>query len=363
MWWKRAFLALALIMGSYEVALAQDAGSCIFRLSRSSLVDVRVSYQDASGQQISGTGTGFIVSPAGHVVTNSHVLPEQGTFQNLSIMGAVGSRHAQALPMSIVDRSTVGDLALLMLPNMGAAWAPVVIGQASMVTPGSPVFAMGFPLDADVSIVDGRISSLNATIPSDPRAWWQTSVPLNPGNSGGPVFNAQGVVVAIAVARRRDAQAFNFVIPVDHANTLLALAPVTRGEQAFNNASDCRRMRERITAHEQVFGPFNLRPGEARNIPVRLSQEGAVDVTIERVEPQWAREEDRGREPPGLAVRICSAEMSVDSPCPHSQVGQEGVVRRRLPAGPGTITVFNFTTNPQLAFTARVEMPNSAAEQ
>jgi hypothetical protein len=234
-------IIFCIIYSVWNQASAQGVASCIYNLNRMAIVFIQTEYKDANGNTRSGTGTGFIVSRQGHVVTASHVVPAAGTFTSLRMEGRVGTRFAFPIPLSVVDRNSVADLAMLKLPQLGTEYVPVIVGRSDIVEPGSDLFAMGYPLQSELSITRGVVQNLFATIEGSLQAWWQTDLALNPGNSGGPVFNDHGAVVAIAVARQKDANQISFIIPIDTANALLGLASVTRQQEAFQDPMNCQR--------------------------------------------------------------------------------------------------------------------------
>jgi S1-C subfamily serine protease len=135
------------------------------------------------------TGTGFFVTPAGHVITNAHVVSGCKSVQSASGM----------LTVLAVDEAS--DLALLRTKATPTEVAKVRSGRGPK--PGEAVVAIGFPLTdllgSDPSVTTGVISSL-AGIKND-RRFIQITAPVQPGNSGGPLFGENGTVIGVVVGK------------------------------------------------------------------------------------------------------------------------------------------------------------------
>lgn len=109
-------------------------------------------------------------------------------------------------------------------------------------------------------------------------------------------------------------------------------------------------------------GPVTIPPGETRNFSLDLKHEGPVDLIVQNLVPDWTgREQQRVRwqqagrgNTPEVVVNICSA----TGPCPDGvQKGNAGTLRRHLPSGPATITIFNFGENPAVVFSGIFRYP------
>jgi putative serine protease PepD len=140
-----------------------------------------------------GTGSGFVVSNDGYIVTNAHV-----------VEGANGQIKAKVGDGKTVDAKLVGqdastDLALLKVNATNLK--PLALGDSSTVQVGDPAYAIGNPFGLDRTLTTGVISALQRQI-SSPNGFsidnvLQTDAAINPGNSGGPLFNAQGQVIGV----------------------------------------------------------------------------------------------------------------------------------------------------------------------
>jgi putative serine protease PepD len=140
-----------------------------------------------------GTGSGFVVSDDGYIVTNAHVV--EGA--NGQIKAKVGD--GKTLSAKLVGQDASTDLALLKVDASNLK--PLALGDSSTVQVGDPAYAIGNPFGLDRTLTTGVISALQRQI-SSPNGFsiddvLQTDAAINPGNSGGPLFNAQGQVIGV----------------------------------------------------------------------------------------------------------------------------------------------------------------------
>jgi putative serine protease PepD len=140
-----------------------------------------------------GTGSGFVVSDDGYIVTNAHVV--EGA--NGQIKAKVGD--GKTLSATLVGQDASTDLALLKVD--AGNLKPLALGDSSTVQVGDPAYAIGNPFGLDRTLTTGVISALQRQI-SSPNGFsiddvLQTDAAINPGNSGGPLFNAQGQVIGV----------------------------------------------------------------------------------------------------------------------------------------------------------------------
>jgi hypothetical protein len=191
-------------------------------------VNYRYVTSEGDGEE---SGTGFVISLDGHMLTNAHVVSPRSaglSVQSETITVQVGGLTAQPYEAKVVARDAALDLALLKLPSRldRRPWQAVTVGQPVNLPVGSPLVALGFS-SGDVALVpDGIKTAHNTFVNGELRPWWQTNLALNSGNSGGPIFSELGTVVAIAVARNSGAQLISFVIPISLAAHLLDAANV-----------------------------------------------------------------------------------------------------------------------------------------
>jgi len=176
-----------------------------------------------------GEGSGFIVSPDGYILTNTHVVADADEVT----VRMTDRREYQAKVVGIDKRS---DVAVI---KIDAKNLPVVrIGDPSKLRPGQWVLAIGSPFSFENSVTAGIVSATGRSMPGDDGLvpFIQTDVAVNPGNSGGPLFNLNGEVVGInsqIYSRSGGYMGISFAIPIDVANNvreqLVSTGKVTRG--------------------------------------------------------------------------------------------------------------------------------------
>lgn len=140
-------------------------------------------------EQISGTG--FVISRDGLLITNNHVtFDNKENYKQIIVKVRLGSRYAAPRVATTVGIDRDNDLALLRVTGLEVE-QPVPFGKSVAIQPGSNVVVLGFPLDHDLMIVKGLYSG------ADSKNRWLTDSALNPGNSGGPVFDDAGVAFGV----------------------------------------------------------------------------------------------------------------------------------------------------------------------
>ena len=163
-----------------------------------------------------GTGSGFIISTDGKIVTNAHVVAGAERVK-------VTLKDGRVFDGKVVGRDQVTDVAVV---RVEAQNLPVVqIGDSQRLTPGEWAIAIGNPLGLDNTVTVGIISATGRTstqvgIPDKRVSFIQTDAAINPGNSGGPLLNARGEVIGINTAIRARAQGLGFAIPIHTATRI-----------------------------------------------------------------------------------------------------------------------------------------------
>ncbi|WP_354699155.1 hypothetical protein DSM112329_04863 [Paraconexibacter sp. AEG42_29] len=147
--------------------------------------------QEQSG---SATGTGFVISKDGLIVTNAHVIDGAS-----AIRVKVGDRESAVARVVGVDTST--DIALIKVDTAGASLPTLQLGDSSAVQVGDGTFAIGNPYGLDRTLTTGVVSALHRSI-NAPDGYaisdvLQTDAALNPGNSGGPLLDTAGKVIGV----------------------------------------------------------------------------------------------------------------------------------------------------------------------
>ena len=173
-------------------------------------------------------GSGFIVSPDGYVLTNSHVV--DGADEIL-----VRTSDRREFVATLVGTDKRSDMALLKVDAEGLPVARV--GSSKDLQVGEWVLAIGSPFGFEASATAGIVSAKGRSLPTENYVpFIQTDVAINPGNSGGPLFNLNGEVVGVnsqIYSRTGGFMGLSFAIPIDVAmdvvNQLKTKGKVSRG--------------------------------------------------------------------------------------------------------------------------------------
>ncbi|MCX7700680.1 MAG: trypsin-like peptidase domain-containing protein [Gemmataceae bacterium] len=175
-----------------------------------------------------GTGSGFFVGP-GIVMTNAHVLgmldPNAAKPRRIELVLNSGEAEEAKYPGEVLAVDRENDLALLRISAEGnPAWPqPLTIVDGSSLIETQPVFIFGFPLGSTlgkaITVAESRVSSLRRDATGALNRI-QVNGGMHPGNSGGPVVDAEGNVVGVAVSIIRDTS-INFAVSGERANRFL----------------------------------------------------------------------------------------------------------------------------------------------
>ena len=188
----------------------------------------RFGEQQPPRRTVRSMGSGFIINPAGYIVTNNHVV-EGAT--DIRVKIADGREMAGR----VVGRDPKTDLALVKVEASGLPVIP--LGDSTELQVGEPVMAIGNPFGLEQTVTTGIVSATGRVIGQGPYDdFIQTDASINPGNSGGPLINAQGQAVGINAAifsQTGGSVGIGFAIPIDQAKSvvtqLAASGKVTRG--------------------------------------------------------------------------------------------------------------------------------------
>jgi S1-C subfamily serine protease len=163
-----------------------------------------------------GTGSGFIISSDGRILTNAHVIEGADSVK-------VTLNDGQTYTGKVIGRDTVTDVAVVKIE---AKNLPVVtLGKSENLVPGEWAIAIGNPFGLDNTVTVGIISAIKRSssevgVPNKRVSFIQTDAAINPGNSGGPLLNADGEVIGINTAIRANAQGLGFAIPIETAQRI-----------------------------------------------------------------------------------------------------------------------------------------------
>jgi S1-C subfamily serine protease len=266
-----------------------------------------------------GTGSGFVISPDGHVLTNDHVVSsseitiDEGLRKvtvSLKVSrievcvppdsAAARNSGPACVEASIAATSPDLDLAVLFVTGMNQPYLP--LGDSDVLAPGQPVQALGFPFGntlnigrnslssvvPEITTTAGTVSSLRAN-DSGTRRFVQIDGNVNPGNSGGPLVNKDGFAVGVIQSRLKDATGIAFAIPINQVKDFLEsrgldqLMPTRRVRLGGLHRSDTKALALRLPDGLADVSPGRLRLETARD---------AADVVlrIDRVFSSWTLE-------------------------------------------------------------------------
>lgn len=161
-----------------------------------------------------GLGSGVIISPDGHAITNAHVIQgERAIRATVWLRQPDGSlKRVDIDDVEIEAVSNALDLALIRIKSPdGKPFHVAPVEADDALDAGQRVFAIGNPLGLERTLTEGVVSVPSMQL--DGRAYIQTDTPINPGNSGGPLFNMRGEVVGITNMKITLGENVGFAIP------------------------------------------------------------------------------------------------------------------------------------------------------
>lgn len=174
-----------------DVASTTPSATQVYERDAAGVVSIKVT--DADGGD---SGTGIVLNDEGLILTNNHVISE-GT----SIAVSPGRSTSVSRTASVVGTDPNSDLALIKVNPSGLGLQPLKLASSSSVQVGDPVYALGNPYGLTETLTKGIVSALEREISAPDGATIkdviQTDAPLNPGNSGGPLLNAEGDVIGV----------------------------------------------------------------------------------------------------------------------------------------------------------------------
>lgn len=227
--WQVLWL-LGMSVATHLARAQNDSFQTIDKKSRESIVYIHAEKlpKDGVAAPDETSGTGFIISKSGYVLTNAHLLLKEDDASVVKYEGSVRSRYLPPLPLILVTKDESTDIALFELPDTGVEWKPLTLDLPNIkkdwdkekpMATSSALFTMGFPFQSDLSSATGILSNRVGQ-----RGNWQTTLPINYGNSGSPVFRSDGSVVGIAQGGMDQAQGITYVVPIAYAIPLVSMA-------------------------------------------------------------------------------------------------------------------------------------------
>ncbi|MBE7381746.1 MAG: trypsin-like peptidase domain-containing protein [Leptolyngbya sp. SIO1E4] len=169
-------------------------------------------------ERLRGQGSGFIISPEGDILTNSHVV-------NGADRVTVTLKDGRSFEGIVEGEDSITDLAVVKIDADTDALPVATLGDSNQVQVGDWAIAVGNPLGLDNTVTLGIVSTLKRSsasvgIPEKRLDFIQTDAAINPGNSGGPLLNQTGDVIGINTAIRADAMGIGFAIPINKAKEI-----------------------------------------------------------------------------------------------------------------------------------------------
>jgi serine protease Do len=165
-----------------------------------------------------GVGSGFIISPEGDIVTNNHVIDGATEVK-------VKLSDGRSFPAKVIGSDPMTDIALLRI-EAGESLPAVAFGSSGAIRVGDEAIAVGNPFGLGGTVTTGIVSATSRNIHSGPfDDFIQTDAAINRGNSGGPLFNAQGEVIGVNTAIYSPdggSVGIGFAVPADMVQNVVA---------------------------------------------------------------------------------------------------------------------------------------------
>ena len=168
------------------------------------------------------SGSGFIITEDGYIVTNEHVVDSAENDPEMGVMVNVPG-HEDLIAAQIVGSDVQTDIAVLKLTEEGT-YPCVTLGDSDMLQPGELAVAIGNPLGTlEGSVTVGVISAIGRQLNNNGYLMEliQTDASINSGNSGGPLINSFGEVIGVTNAKMGSAEGLGFAIPINSVKSII----------------------------------------------------------------------------------------------------------------------------------------------
>jgi S1-C subfamily serine protease len=269
------------------------AASVFVRVVGKLEIEVDSSWETAEARDVElGTGSGFVFTPYGHVLTNHHVVSGEESTERLGdrevrtrlvverievlLPSADPDSPPLALPATVEVTSPELDLAVLSVT--GASMPYLALGDSDAAEPGEDVRVYGFPFGRQVevgreeisgvvpavSVSRGTVAAVREDAAGTP-AFLQTSANVNPGNSGGPMVDAEGFVLGVVRLKLKGGDGIGFAIPVNSVKDFLeengygGLVPVERLRLGGEESLEGKGLTLRLPESVEDVSPSRLR--------------------------------------------------------------------------------------------------------
>jgi S1-C subfamily serine protease len=245
---------VALLLGA-SISTPTAASDLSDLADRTKTAVVLLTIEDSAGTKVS-SGTGFLVSTDGRIVTNHHVI------DGAASVTATLSSGEKCHVLGILADDQSRDIAILAAE--GASFPALSLGDSSGVRPGDEVVVIGSPMGFAGTLTVGIVSAIRergaGEEDTDSRerekfnSWGiQISAAIAPGSSGSPIMTKSGVVIAVAVGMIHGSQGLNFGIPIEVAKGLLHDLGPTAKLTPFSGAGEHDLLRNLLIS-AAVFG-------------------------------------------------------------------------------------------------------------
>jgi serine protease Do len=314
-WWL-LLLVLAAPGSAFAERTADPAAASVFiRVLGSVEIEVNATWERFTEEKEAeiGTGSGFVFTPYGHVLTNHHVVSGRSEVARVRdrevrtrtrverIEVLLRSSDPESPPLAIPAslEASDPDLDLAILSVAGASLPYLALGDSDAASPGEAVTVYGYPfgrkveigaersgdLVPAVSVTRGTMSAVRENDAGSP-AFLQTSATVNPGNSGGPMVDAEGFVLGVVRLKLREGDGIGFAIPVNSVKDFIesngygGLIPVERLRLGAEQTLEGKGLTLRLTDTFEDRSPSRIRAWSEAG-------ETSVSFTADRVATTW----------------------------------------------------------------------------
>lgn len=210
----------------YEGIPATTSGNWMYRIAENNPTSLEQGYQAVAPAVVvvstpAGLGSGFLINPRGYLITNHHVI-ERETMITVTLFEKTDSGFERKIfrDVRIVALNPFTDLALLRIEDDSRDSFPYVpLSEPAAVQVGQRIFAVGNPLGLERSLSDGSVTTVSRAF--EGLVYIQTNADLNPGNSGGPLFDMSGRVIGVANMSARYFGGLGFAIPIHYVRDFI----------------------------------------------------------------------------------------------------------------------------------------------
>jgi S1-C subfamily serine protease len=203
--------------------------AAIYQSRSGGVVTIYAYFDDRAPAEHAAQGSGFVISREGYILTSAHVVTTAGPDETGEPEAAdrvyVGFRDGDRIEATVIGWDVFDDVGVLKVDPTAHALDPVPLGDSARVVVGEPAAALGSPFGNESSLSVGVVSATRRSINSLTSGYnvgdaIQTDAPITHGNSGGPLFDARGLVIGINAQIRSDSgqsEGVGFAIPINAA--------------------------------------------------------------------------------------------------------------------------------------------------